>query len=217
MFDVTLSFDNGPHPDATGQVLDCLAQRGLQATFFVVGRQLLEPSARRLVERAHAEGHWIGNHTFSHDVPLGCREDADGVERELERTQDLLGGLCHEDKWFRPFGGGGNLDRRLLNARCVEHLVQQRYSCVLWNAVPRDWEDPDGWPERALAQCAGQPASLLVLHDLPTGAMQHLDRFLGEVLARGGRFRQRFPESCLPIVRGEVLLPLAEYVARVKR
>ncbi len=66
-------------------------------------------------------------------------------------------------------------------------------TCVLWNAVPRDWEDPRGWAEVALAQCLAQPWTLLVLHDLPTGAMGRLDIFIERVLDHGGRFRQDFP------------------------
>ncbi len=69
--ELTLSFDNGPDPEATPRVLDVLAERGLKATFFVVGEQLR--AHRALAERAHAEGHWIGNHTLTHPRPLGER------------------------------------------------------------------------------------------------------------------------------------------------
>jgi peptidoglycan/xylan/chitin deacetylase (PgdA/CDA1 family) len=60
MFDLTLTFDNGPEPDITGAVLDTLARHGLKSTFFVLGHKLAQPERRRLAERAHAEGHWIG-------------------------------------------------------------------------------------------------------------------------------------------------------------
>ncbi len=52
----------------------------------------------------------------------------------------------------------------------------------------------------------------MVLHDLPTGAMRHLDRFLDEVAAAGGRIRQDFPPDCLPIVDGIAVQPLEPYV-----
>ena len=76
-----------------------------------------------------------------------------------------------------------------------------------------DWDDPDGWVEVALAQCRAQRWTLTVLHDLPTGAMRHLDRFLDAVGAAGGNIRQDFPPSCLPIVEGIPVLPLGDYVA----
>ncbi len=208
IFDLTLSFDNGPEPDVTPGVLDCLARRGLHATFFVVGEKLQD--GRALAERAAAEGHWIGNHTWTHSVPLGARESDDLWE--VTRTQDALGPLAHPARWFRPFGGGGNLDRRLLNPAVVDLLQRERFSCVLWNAIPRDWADPDGWVETALAQCEASPWTLIVLHDLPTGAMRHLDRFLDAVEARGVRFRQDFPPDCVPIREGRIVRPIDGYV-----
>ena len=45
-------------------------------------------------------------------------------------------------------------------------------------------------------------ARALVLHDLPNGAMRHLDRFLGTLADRGARFEQAFPEACVPLRRG---------------
>lgn len=216
MFDLTLSFDNGPEPTVTPRVLDVLAERGLKTTFFVIGEKLADPARRGLARRAHAEGHWIGNHTYTHSVPLGLQRAANSAEREIARTQSAMGDLAHPDRWFRPFGGGGNLDDRLLKPTVVDYLVRGRFSCVLWNAIPRDWDDPDGWVERALDQCRSQAWSLMVLHDLPTGAMAHLERFLDRATTAGARFRQDFPPACLPICRGEIRLPLAAYVSSIE-
>jgi hypothetical protein len=105
---------------------------------------------------------------------------------------------------FRPYGQGGNLDQRLLSRAVVDHLARARATIVLWNTLPRDWEDAEGWVERALAQCAATPWSLMVLHDLPTGAMLHLDRFLALVDERGGRVRQDFPPDCVPMGEGQM-------------
>lgn len=216
MFDLTLSFDNGPEPAVTPRVLDVLAERGLKTTFFVIGEKLADPARRGLAQRARAEGHWIGNHTFTHSVPLGLQRDANSAESEIARTQSAMGDLAHPDRWFRPFGGGGNLDDRLLKPTVVDYLVRGRFSCVLWNAIPRDWDDPDGWVERALDQCRSRTWSLMVLHDLPTGAMAHLERFLDRATTAGARFRQDFPPACLPICRGEIRLPLASYVSSIE-
>jgi hypothetical protein len=68
MFDLTLTFDNGPEPETTPFVLDVLARRSLRTTFFVVGHKLSTLEGRRLARRAHEEGHWIGNHTWSHST-----------------------------------------------------------------------------------------------------------------------------------------------------
>jgi hypothetical protein len=88
---------------------------------------------------------------------------------------------------------------------------------VLWNAIPRDWADPDGWADRALAQCRAQPRTLMVLHDLPGGAMEHLENFLDRASALGARFRQEFPSDCMPIRGGEIALPIEAYVSTIEK
>jgi peptidoglycan/xylan/chitin deacetylase (PgdA/CDA1 family) len=213
MFDLTLTFDNGPEPEATPGVLDVLSRRGIKTTFFVIGEKLNRPEGRKLAERAYAEGHWIGNHSWTHSVPLGQRREADVAEFEIGRTQAAMEGLSHPHRYFRPFGGGGNLDRRLMSQPVVDYLVRGRYTCVLWNSIPRDWNDPDGWVERALSHCVSQPWTLMVLHDLPTGAMRHLDSFLDKVGEAGGHIRPDFPPDCVPIVDGVVVRPIDDYVA----
>jgi peptidoglycan/xylan/chitin deacetylase (PgdA/CDA1 family) len=216
VFDLTLSFDNGPEPGATPHVLDILGQRGIKTTFFVIGEKLADSERRELAARAHSEGHWIGNHTYTHSVPLGRQTDGEAAETEIGRTQSLIGDLAHENRWFRPFGGGGNLDARLLKSSVVDYLARNKHSCVLWNAIPRDWDDPEGWTERALDQCSRQPWTLMVLHDLPTGAMNHLERFLDAAEAAGARFRKDFPPQCVPIRNGEIALPINDYVSSIE-
>jgi peptidoglycan/xylan/chitin deacetylase (PgdA/CDA1 family) len=211
-----LSFDNGPEPEVTPHVLDTLARHGIKTTFFVIGEKLLDPERRNLAATARAEGHWIGNHTFTHSVPLGQQRDPDTAEHEIARTQALIGDLAHPQRWFRPFGGGGNLDERLLKPSVVEHLTAGGYSCVLWNAIPGDWADPEGWIDRALKQCRAQAWSLMVLHDLPSGAMRHLESFLDRATAAGARFHQEFPPACVPIRDGKVVLPIEPYVSSIE-
>ena len=210
--EVTLTFDNGPEPGVTEQVLEVLAQHEIRATFFVLGSKLADPARRRLAQQAHAAGHWIGNHTMTHGVPLGQLREPGAARREILETEKLMGDLAHPDHFFRPFGGGGELGPHLLNNEAVETLRQNRMTCVLWNAIPRDWVDPDGWTEVALEQCLAHPWTVLVLHDLPTGAMRHLGGFIDAVRQHGGTFRQDFPAECVPIRRGEVIAPLAPYV-----
>jgi peptidoglycan/xylan/chitin deacetylase (PgdA/CDA1 family) len=217
MFDLTLTFDNGPDPQATAVVLDVLAVRGIRSTFFVIGERLDTPFGRTLAQRAHEEGHWIGNHTWTHSRPLGERTETDVAENEIGRTQRAIGTLAHPHRWFRPSGGGGNLDRRLLSASAVRYLQNEKFSCVLWNAIPRDWSDPDSWVERALSQCMAQPWTLMVLHDIASGAMRYLDRFLDLAIQRGGRLRQDFPPDCVPILDGTIVHPIDEYVSNLNQ
>ena len=198
---VTLSFDNGPTA-VTADVLDVLVAHGILASFFVVGTQLAQPDCRRLAERAAAEGHWIGNHTLTHTIQFGESDDSDLPAREIGEAQALIGRLSHPDKLFRPYGGGGILDERLFSSAAIDYLQEHEYTCVLWNCVPHDWDDPDRWVRRCLADLRTRPWSLVVIHDLPTGAMDHLPEFLDGLDTLGAEVVQEFPESCVPIRNG---------------
>jgi peptidoglycan/xylan/chitin deacetylase (PgdA/CDA1 family) len=186
----------------TPRVLDVLRARGLRATFFVLGHKLADPACRALAERAAAEGHWIGNHSWSHAVPLGVAPDEDRIaEAEIGRTQALLGPLSHPDRLFRPQGGGGALGRHLLSPSALAHLVRHRMTLVLWNAVPGDFRDPEGWVEPALEASAGLDPVVLVS---TTSRTVRCGTSTGSsALGRSGtRFVQDFPAACVPIRRG---------------
>lgn len=211
--EVSLSFDNGPEPGVTQHVLAVLKKQKIRATFFVLGAKLADPARRRLAAQAHAEGHWIGNHTMTHGVPLGRIREKGRARAEIVETQSLIGELAHPDRLFRPFGGGGVLGPHLLNREALDVLKAEKMTCVLWNAIPRDFADPDGWVARALEQCSAQPWTLLALHDLPNGAMSHLESFLEALRARGAEFRQDFPPDCMLLRRGEASGDLSPYVS----
>lgn len=197
---VTLSFDNGP-TEITSYVLDVLRDNAVAATFFVVGDKL-QAGGRAVLERARAEGHWIGNHTMTHSVQLGASADPHVVDTEIGQAQELLGDLTQPDKLFRPYGRGGVLDGRLFSPRSVRYLEQREYTVVLWNCISHDWDQPDHWVDRCLETVESQSWSLAVLHDIPSGAMTRLPEFFDRARQRGVVFTQQFPPSCTPIVRG---------------
>src|SRR5579864_3269955 len=167
---VTLTFDNGPTPGVTEQVLDILAARQIRATFFILGKNLMSPGGLTLAARAHSEGHWIGNHSFTHSVPLGDNPDAEYARREIEETQRLIGELAHPEKFFRPMGGGGRIGPHLLSRAALEILQAGKYTCVLWSSVPGDWRDQDGWIDRCISEIAGRDWTVVVLHDVENAA-----------------------------------------------
>lgn len=204
---VTLTFDNGPDPDVTPRVLDILAARDILTTFFVLGRNMARPECRAIAETAHAAGHWIGNHTYAHAGPIGLDPDADAAEREIGETQRLIGDLSHADRFFRPCGGGGKLNADLFAARDRNFLTAGGYSCVLWNAVPGDWNNPEGWVERAYDMTDEQDWPLVVIHDVTNACIGRLEEFLDGLAARDVDLRQEFPSACMPIRRGEIVDP----------
>ena len=101
---VALTFDDGPNPDATPLILDALAERGVKATFFILGRH-----AERwpdLVARAAAEGHSIGNHGFFHrklhfKSPAYVRNDLELGTRAIERAANVRPRLFRAPHGFR--------------------------------------------------------------------------------------------------------------------
>jgi peptidoglycan-N-acetylglucosamine deacetylase len=201
-------------------VLDCLARHNLNATFFVLGRKASTPEGSALIRRASSEGHWIGNHTFTHSAPLGLLDSAAALS-EFEQTEQALAliyqtmidpaGLDEPRRLFRP-KGSGQLGKHLLHPAVVEKLKAGRYSCVLWNSVPGDWRDPEGWLDRALADSRSHAWTLIVLHDQPNGALAHLDEFIARLRQEDFEFTQEFPPECVPILDGRVVLPLDNYM-----
>jgi peptidoglycan/xylan/chitin deacetylase (PgdA/CDA1 family) len=206
---VTLSFDNGPTPGVTDRVLDILARRAVRAIFFVVGENLVEPTGRAaaLVERAVAEGHRVGGHTWSHSVPFGLLPDRE-VDRELDDTRAAVARLGGDGRLFRPFGEGGAIDQHLMSPHGARRLQADGYTCVLWTSVPGDWLDPAGWPEVALADVAGRSWSVVTLHDLPVGAVDRLDDFLARLQDVGAEIRLDTPDDCTPLRAG---VPTSSY------
>lgn len=214
---VHLSFDNGPHPDGTPRVLDVLAAHGLPATFFVLGRELDTPAGFELARRIRAAGHRLGNHSWSHGTPLGDDPRPDAVELELERTQQLLDRIDDRAPCFRPFGGGGQLGPHLLSPAAVDWIMARKATCVLWNVVPGDWTDPNGWVDVALGALDGLDHALVVLHDAVPEATQHLDDFVRAAKAHGHTFTNAWPDDCVPIRDGEPRPSLERYVTSTDR
>ncbi len=99
---VALTFDDGPHPEHTVRLLDELAARGVTATFFCTGKVMARYPD--IVQRVSEEGHQIANHSFSH--PFMTSLSAEGVRREVTRTNEIISGITgQEDSLFRtPYG-----------------------------------------------------------------------------------------------------------------
>ena len=207
MAKVTLTFDNGPESQVTPLVLDCLADHGLKSTFFVLGQKVSTPIGLDLARRASREGHWIGNHTWSHGARLGD-VPAELALAEFDRTEQALSWVEQPVRLFRPHGGAGRMGHGLLHPAVVDRMTSGGYTCVLWNVVPGDFRDPDGWMDRALAECRTRDWSLVVLHDRDNGAMRHLDSFLRKLGDEGHQLTQEFPPECTPIAGGKIVQPL---------
>lgn len=212
---LTVTFDNGPDPDCTPRVLDTLKERDVKATFFVCGLgNRLHPALQaktdeglRILERARAEGHWIGNHSLTHSVELGTTRDVGVIHREIGYNEELLGDL-NEHHLFRPYMSGGLLSPRIFSPEAVQYLCEEEYTVVMFNCLPRDWEIPDRWPDEAFRLAEDQDWSVVIVHDVAGyGSMNYLAAFLDRAIAEGVEIVQDFPSDplCVPISEGEIM------------
>ena len=189
----------------TDQVLDILAERSLRAIFFVVANRVDgDAAARALLTRMVRDCHRVGNHSLTHGHPLGELSEQETIA-EIATAHDILREFTGEKSLFRPWGTEGQLDRRCLNRTAVNYLVSGKHTCVLWNSVPRDWADPIGWIDRALADVRTREHTLVVIHDLPSGAMDGLPRFLDELDRSGVAVTAELPTDCVPIIGGRIV------------
>lgn len=209
---LTLTFDNGPDPGGTQRVLGELNKRNLPAIFFPVGERLESKEARDLAGMTAAMGHKVGNHTYSHPRPFGAMSDEDAIE-EVKRTDALLGELREPNRYFRPSAGGGVLKPAVLNRGVVDHLVANRHTVVFWNVICEDWCRPDGsWIDLALVEMDKNDWPLIVLHDIASGAMDHLPAFLDALAERNIDIVPDLPAAQVPIINGEIVISIDHLV-----
>ena len=210
---VTLTFDNGPTPGITDRVLAILERENIRSTFFVVGQNLSTPAAASLARDAHAAGHWIGNHTFTHSVALGDRPTADYAAREIGDTQDRIGDLSHPDKLFRPRGNGGLIGPHLLSRAALSYLLTHGFRTIIWNSVPGDWKHPEAWVESCMAQVEAHDWSVVVLHDIEGGCLPRLPELLHRLADIGVIYEQEYPEEVTLTRAGQIVSMLPSYIA----
>lgn len=124
-----LTFDDGPHPGFTPALLDLLAEHGAKASFFLVGREVEKHDA--LARRISAEGHTLGNHSYSH--PLFESLTLDQQMDEIARTEHLLQGIDGLSRHaFRP-------PRGVLTLPMLARLVGRRHRIDYWSYDSLDY------------------------------------------------------------------------------
>jgi peptidoglycan/xylan/chitin deacetylase (PgdA/CDA1 family) len=130
--ELALTFDDGPNPAWTPQLLEILASHDVRATFFLLGRYAEAES--ELVRRIVAAGHFIGNHSWSH--PNLALASSSRIREELSRTSQTLEQITGAPvRIFRPPFGA----RRPAVFRIAKELG---LTPVLWNAMTSDWSEP---------------------------------------------------------------------------
>ena len=178
---VALTFDDGPDPFYTSQVLEVLDRNRIKATFFMIGQNIA--GYPKIANVAYARGHELGNHSYSHQRMI--LKPFSFIRSEIDRTDLLLRGLgVKGDIHFRsPFGA------QLIGVPYI--LWQRRKKNILFDVDPRDWEmqDPTVLMQRILDDV--KPGSIILLHDgggERSGTVRALEMMVPQLKMRDFRF-----------------------------
>ncbi len=172
---VALTFDDGPDPQLTPQLLDMLFRERVHATFFVQGdAAVVHPG---LVARALREGHTIGTHTWSHPrLPFLSAED---VRREVVATKDVvIAATGRTPVLMRPPYGE-------FSSRVLEVLRSTGDAVIMWNVDTEDWKNKNV-PETTRRAIEGsKPGSIILMHDVHPTSVQSVPGIIRGLRERG--------------------------------
>jgi len=155
--EIALTFDDGPHPRDTPQVLDVLAKHNIHATFFLVGRYIEQHP--HLVKRIHEAGHQLALHCYRH-LPFPIENDST-LKGQLIRSRNAIANACGiSPKTIRhvrpPYG--------FFTAKTLSMLNEWGYQMVLWDNMPLHFIQPAQWTVQQIRDNV-LPGSIIVLHD----------------------------------------------------
>ncbi|HHT21988.1 MAG TPA: polysaccharide deacetylase family protein [Bacteroidales bacterium] len=147
---IYLTFDDGPNPEITPQVLDILDEFGVKANFFCVGENVQK--YRDVFEETKRRGHKVGNHTFNH--LKGFETSVEEYVENVEKANELI-----KSKLFRP--PHGRITPRQVNA------LKKDYKIIMWDFITYDF-DARVSPETILNEVKkrSRNGSIVVFHDL---------------------------------------------------
>jgi peptidoglycan-N-acetylglucosamine deacetylase len=153
---IALTFDDGPWPETTEQVLAALKQENVKATFYMVGQPL--KSWPELGKKVLADGHVIANHTMHHWYHAMSPLVA---QREIEDTQKIIKEVLNvETLYFRPPGG-------VLTNGLVAYAQKQGQSVNMWSVDSNDSRPSRPSPEAMIKTILAQatPGGIVLMHD----------------------------------------------------
>ena len=172
---IALTFDDGPHPVYTKMLLDGLLERGVKATFFVVGKNI--PGNEDLIARMEEEGHLIGNHTYDH-VKI-CDLKQEDACYQVEQTSALVREITgHDTEFVRPPFGIWNSD-----LECSFVMIP-----VLWNVDPLDWTTSNTSlvVQRVIKETEDQ--DIILLHDFYKSSVEAALQIVDKLKEKGYEF-----------------------------
>jgi peptidoglycan/xylan/chitin deacetylase (PgdA/CDA1 family) len=152
---VALTFDDGPSPIWTPQVLDELKKAEVKATFFMLGSHVERYPA--IARRVLAEGHEIGNHTYDHHVLIYYKMEE--LEKEIQEAEDAIKAVTGQSpRYFRP-------PKAWLSSREKKKIEEMGYKIVLWSLNSKDWVTFHDKQITSYILKRIQPGDIILFHD----------------------------------------------------
>jgi peptidoglycan/xylan/chitin deacetylase (PgdA/CDA1 family) len=176
---IAMTFDDGPSPETTPQLLDILKQRNIKATFFMIGQNAEQSPA--IVQRILAEGHEIGNHSWTH--PQLSKLSDDRVTEEINKTQAAIKSACgYTPVLLRPPYGA-------ITARQKDWIEKQfGLSVIIWSVDPFDWKRPGASVIEQRILAGARPGAIILSHDIHKQTVDAMPATLDALAAKGFKF-----------------------------
>lgn len=178
---VALTFDDGPNPELTPKLLDLLAAHHAKATFFVIGKRVVQYP--QIFLREVQEGHEIGNHSWSHARLLEISDAA--VREELQKADAVIRNVTGASPvLMRPPGGA-------LSVRQAQWIEREfGYRTILWDVHGFDWIRPPPPPEAISNRIVKEvhPGAVVVCHDTLPTTIEAVPAILSQLEARQFKF-----------------------------
>lgn len=178
---LALTFDDGPHPKETNEVLDVLKKYDVKGTFFIAGKHANWYSEPLI--RASKEGHEIGNHTFNHPDISNLTNDQ--LEEEIIKCEEMLIKLTgKKPNLFRPPYGSYRQNE-------LEQIANKLgYKVVLWTTVDaKDWKNPGAQSIANTIINNAKNGDIILLHDYATqNTVEALDILIPKMQNKGYKF-----------------------------
>jgi peptidoglycan-N-acetylglucosamine deacetylase len=176
---VAMTFDDGPHATLTPKLLDLLAQKKIKATFFVLGENVARHP--EILKRAAAEGHEIGNHSWSH--PNLAKVSHEVLRRQLQRTDEIIARtIGSRPRIMRPPYGELTLGQRQWVNR------EFGYKVILWDVDPLDWKEPGPSVVARRIIRETKSGSIMLSHDIHAQTIAAMPETFDALLAKGFKF-----------------------------
>ena len=176
---IAMTFDDGPHPRNTPRLLDMLRQRNIKATFYVIGQNVERYPG--ITRRIVAEGHEIGNHTWTH-ANLTKLSDS-SVRSEMSRTRSIIvNSTGVQPRTMRPPYGA-------LLTRQREMIYNEfGYPTIMWSVDPRDWQRPGVSVVKNRILDGTNNGAIVLAHDLHAPTVDAMPGTLDGLLNKGYQF-----------------------------